>query len=80
MAWNPVAEPYRLVLVCHAGPKLHGWSARVRTFASEEEAVAELAKPFGRGVLSGQVERAINPETWTKNGRWVVVTKRHRAH
>ena len=75
--WNPVEKPYRLM---HYGPYRDSgaWIARPTTFATKEEALAELAKPFKAGIISGTVTIAINPETWTKNGKWKQIASRKR--
>lgn len=73
--WNPIEQPYRVRWVANGGP--YGWRDRVATFSTLAEAEAALAAPAkDRGLISVEIDRAVNAETWSRNGRWVPVQAR----
>ena len=74
--WNPALYPYRAsVLVNTNAPGMYGWRHDVcGTFATEQEARAALAG-MPRTARYGEVHRAENAETWTRNGKWRLVAK-----
>lgn len=71
-AWSPVTHPFRVVVTRGSTQRgCNGWASHVKgTFPTLEEAKNEAERPQGRGVLNVTVDEAINPETWTRNGRW----------
>ena len=56
----------------HRGSHLpHGWHKFVRVYATEAEAIEAVSNPFGRCVVSAEVEHSID-------GRWVYLGERRR--
>jgi hypothetical protein len=76
--WNPVTHPFRAMWIVNTdAPGLHGWSAYVvGCYATENEARTALFADRPRRIRYGQVDRALNPATWQKNGGWARVGAR----
>ena len=76
--WNPTETPYRVCWTSPAGYPVN-YKNRIQTFATEAEARAAVDGPMMRGETVVSIDLAINPETWTRNGRWQFIDKRRRA-
>lgn len=79
MSWNPKAEPWRVAWFYRSNqPGLNGWASRVQTFPSEEAALEAINLPFKAGVLSADLDFALNIDNWSRNGRWLRLGGRKR--
>lgn len=64
--WNPVEKPYRVSwTISSAQPGCYGWRRLTEVFATEAE-----ARAFSATKKRSTIQIAINPETWSKNGKW----------
>ncbi len=75
--WDPVAEPYRVCFNIKMSAFPY-WTSRCESFATLEQAVARASEKFPAGVSDAQIDLALNPATWTRNGSWKSLGRRQR--
>lgn len=76
--WNPVTHPFRVTWTRHSSqPGLYGWATdRVTTYTLLAEALDAASALFRKGVFQVNVDEALNPATWTRNGKWKAIASR----
>ena len=62
--WNPKTHPYRVRKVSRGGP--YGWSDRVMTYETLEEAIAATNAKMTGGEYEAQLDKA----KFDSNGKW----------
>lgn len=70
--WVPDEHPFRVVWTVPAGPELHGWSTRVATYATWDEAVAAAEVKFRKpGAFHATIDRYLPiPMPGWSDWRW----------
>lgn len=67
--WNPLEKPYRVAAIKRSRqPGCYGWQTHTETFATLDEAREAASKIHN--ARSVDIDKAINAETWTKDGHW----------
>lgn len=62
--WNPNTHPFRVRKIRKGGP--YGWSDRVATYETLEQAIVELEAKMTGGVYESQLDKA----KMTDAGKW----------
>lgn len=79
--WNPTSHPFIVrALFASSQRGNYGWTEHViGHFETYDDARTFSDRPMRRGEISTCVVQAINPENWSRKGRWRTCFERKRG-